>query len=431
MQSFFDPICVNQWDGYLGLGPLNQGITGEGEVEHFDTVVKHLHDALPRPIFALRLTDDDQSSQLLLGGIDRSLYLGCLVWHDVKPMEMDVDIFWNLSVQSSSIGDVALPEVDSAVLDSSAAFSLGPSYAVAAFVKQTEGWFCGARDEFTGVIQNVGCDAAFFEFGFGPCDSTVDALVIQVDDVAYSMTEMTTPLNEDDAMDIDSDVDKWCLLTLLPDENLSGWLLGQQFFEDYFVAFDFLENKIGLAPTRTADNEDSPLCPDDELLDIHNTAPSSSSSAPTLSPSDGAQSNANSQSPAPSLPENQDLSVPPDSFDSDFPTQAPTPGDSSVIASPVPIITKAPSREPTVAPHRNVIPPHSSPRSPTISPYSSFDGTDTENSAIVIPVVVGTAFLALVTFCAMKHRREQGRYRRAGWSDGYTMGGDLELRDFS
>jgi hypothetical protein len=426
MESYYDQSCPNQWDGYLGLGPLNEGLTGEGQVEHFATVIKQLHDTLPRPIFALHLTGDELSSELLLGGIDRNLYSGCLVWHDVQPLEMGVDILWDLKVESSRVGGVELPLVDTAVLDSSASFSLGPSSVVAAFLKQTPGWYCGTRDEASGAIQSVSCDDTAFEFGFGPCDSPVDALVMNIDGVAYNLTEMTTPLSTDEVVEVDDsdlNVDQWCLLTLLPDENLSVWLLGEQFFLSNFAAFDFNENKIGLAPKRTAENNDSPLCVDDEAIDIYNgvTMNPTSSPIPTYAPT---IDEGYSKSPTPSYNGDEESSLAPFSIQTNLPTETTIPGTTASPAT-VPAITMTPSRQPTLAPHRTVIPPHTSPRSPTLPSENS------DNASSVIPLVVGATFLALLAFCVLKRQRGQGNYRRAAWSDGYTMGGDLELRAIS
>jgi hypothetical protein len=420
METYYDQACPNQWDGYLGLGPLNEGLTGEGQVEHFATVIKQLHDALPRPMFALHLTGDELSSELLLGGVDRTLYSGCLVWHEVQPLEMGVDILWDLKVESSRVGDVELPLVDTAVLDSSAAFSLGPSSAVAAFLKQTPGWYCGTRGEESGAMQSVSCDTAAFEFGFGPCDSPVDALVLNIDGISYKLTEMTTPLSTDEVVEVDDadvNVDQWCLLTLLPDENLSVWLLGEQFFLSNFVAFDFHENKVGLAPKRTDENDESPLCADDEDIDIYNgvTMNPKSSPFPTYAPT---IDEGFTKSPTPSFFEEEGSSLTP------FPSETMIPG-TTTSPAPVPVLTKEPTQQPTLAPHRNVLPPQTSPRSPTLPSENS------DNAASFIPLVVGATLFALLAFCLFRERRGVRNYRRAAWSDGYTMGGDLELRSIS
>ncbi|GAX11686.1 hypothetical protein FisN_7Lh054 [Fistulifera solaris] len=405
MESYYDQACPNQWDGYLGLGPLNEGLTGEGQVEHFATVIKQLHDALPRPIFALHLTGDELSSEILLGGIDRTLYSGCLVWHDVQPLEMGVDILWALKVESSRVGGVELPFVETA---------------------QTPGWYCGTRGEASGAMKSVSCDTTVFEFGFGPCDSPVDALVFDIDGVAYYLTEMTTPLSTDEVVeveDLDSNVDQWCLLTLLPDENLSVWLLGEQFFLSNFVAFDIHENKVGLAPKRIAENDGSPLCADDEDIDIYNgvTMNPNSSPFPTYAPT---IDEGYTKSPTPSYFEEEGSSLAPFSSETNFPTETAIPR-TTASPAPIPVPTKDPSHQPTLAPHRNVVPPHTSPRSPTIPSENS------DNAASVIPLVVGATLFALLAFCLFKERRGQRNYRRAAWSDGYTMGGDLELRAIS
>lgn len=441
MTPFEEPPCVNQWDGYLGLAPAKQGITGEGQVEHFATVIQHLHEALPHPIFALHLTTEKNApAHLILGGVDRSLYSDCLVWHDVEPLEMedgrDADILWNLQVQASYVGDYSLPSVDFAILDSSVAEITGPAYAVAALVEHTDGWFCGAQDEFDYSIQNVSCYHSPFEFAFGPCNSPVEPLTIQVNDTKYIITDLVIPLDEDEVVNVDdSDVDEWCFLMVLPNDELPGWLMGQPFFYNYFVALDFQRNKVGLASMRTAEDKDAPLCPEEAFLDIHNNAATNNTFIPTLAPSTG---NGSDSTQAPSQGENTESSEPVPA-ETNVPTQEPfssrsgAPQDATAdtaIPTPGPVVvTEVPIPDPTMAPHREAIPPHSLPHPPTLPPYSSSQSP--ESASTIVPIVLGAAVLAFLVFCLMKRRERQGRYRRAAWSDGYTMGGDLELRAIS
>ena len=142
----------NGWDGYLGLGPTNEGFTEQGFQEDLPTLLGTLkrEKLLPHSVFSLYLDAQDDyppipdgqdrsepvgvlpsraSSEIVFGGVKSSHYKGCLNWHNLRPYTMSdgtmEDVIWNFDIEGVRVGNVNLPDSKIAIIDSRASVTIG------------------------------------------------------------------------------------------------------------------------------------------------------------------------------------------------------------------------------------------------------------------------------------------------------------------
>ena len=203
------------FDGILGLGPQALSISNVPTV--FSQIT--LQQLIPDPSFSLYLTPDSSGSQLLLGGLDSSLYTGSLQYHKTAK-----DDYWSVSLASIYLNDDKKSLSDSiAILDSGASIIAGDSYLISYI------------NSYIGTIPS-NCNGI----------SNLPTLTIEIDDYQYKLTPGDYVLNSTNGC-------------VSPFQTAESWVegvehflvLGQPFLRKYFSQFSFSNNTIGLAPANS------------------------------------------------------------------------------------------------------------------------------------------------------------------------------------
>jgi hypothetical protein len=141
------------------------------------------------------------SSQLVLGGVDQSHYIGCLQWHDLVPnqatttsttqefhnsqteavVENPTNTYWAVSLDKVRVGGTNLDNSSTgsslAIVDSGSSYMVGPQAAVSKLVKMNNAKCfvlqqdnpkqvdCSSEDGFDGALLKS-CDDPFFNLEF-------------------------------------------------------------------------------------------------------------------------------------------------------------------------------------------------------------------------------------------------------------------------
>lgn len=213
-----------------------------------------------------------QSSELILGGVNQDHYLGCLKWHNLLGENSqqgegdgiigDYNNYWSLKLDDVKVGGTTLHKDSSssenelvAVLDSGSSYIVGPQEPVARLVQlnkakcfrmESVGSEKGSSDPkevdcndpsgFDGAVLN-NCDDPFFSVEF-VMDGEV--YVLEKNDLMVHLETIFGTV---------------CILRVVASQGMNGWILGDAFLNKYYSAFDFENQKLGLAlATQSADD---------------------------------------------------------------------------------------------------------------------------------------------------------------------------------
>jgi len=201
-------------------------------------------------------------SEIVFGGVHHAHYQGCLKWHDVVDLSEyeDAGCFWALSLQGIRVQDEDLPFGEFAIIDSGSTFVLGPAKGIGKYL-ELNGVECFDLDDFGDAIK-VECNEEFgFDVAATTCENDLIPLSFFVGGEQYDITK------DELLMKVETDSGEICFLRIMSDfEISSGWVLGDVFMDRYFAAFDFENNRIGLAVA--AANASGSYCEEDWPLDI-------------------------------------------------------------------------------------------------------------------------------------------------------------------
>mmetsp|Transcript_60640 Transcript_60640/g.72881 ORF Transcript_60640/g.72881 Transcript_60640/m.72881 type:complete len:787 (+) Transcript_60640:275-2635(+) len=252
------------------------------------------------------------ASELVLGGVNQNHYEGCLNWHDVQshvktdekgnaaPSEM-----WEFALADVQVGGESMmvvrdvtdfdddfytlddddhtrtrtlkkerPPASYALLDSSSSFLIGPTAGV--------GWYAFYNDAACLRYNNFGGSSivdCLDDEGFDSAMMDCDRPLLSLDFVPYGSTtssgdsDIVYSFEKDDLLilvDTDTVVSsgisediQFCLLRVMSSPSATGWVLGADFFNKYYAAFDYGNRRIGLAPAVELDDD---ICTDDLIL---------------------------------------------------------------------------------------------------------------------------------------------------------------------
>jgi cathepsin D len=288
--------CAGE-EGLFGLG------FSEISSHNFPTAISNLKGILKNPVFSLYLdsSEDDYpvdslideldalkggdpqpvkhalsaNSQIIFGAVDHQHYEGCLHWHELGQFhDSEGDIFkgyWDIKLDHVRVQGVDLPSSEIAIVDSGSTFLVGPSDAVSAIAitNEMDCFDLSNPDE----PEFVDCDSPEgFDAAAADCALPMYDLEFTVDGVTHRLTK------EDLLVVVETTLGPICILRVMSDLQLRGWILGDIFFNRYYAAFDFEMNRVGFAPR--VQNALGQPCEADWPLDIHNKG----QGLPTLNP---------------------------------------------------------------------------------------------------------------------------------------------------
>lgn len=194
-----------------------------------------------------------RASELILGGVNQNHYLGCLKWHDLvgNGGSSEFGNYWSVNLDDVKVGGTTLNREDSwsddivAVLDSGSSYIVGPQEPIARLVElnnakcfrmdhstssepQPKEVDCNDPNGFDGAVLN-NCEDPFFSVEF------------IIDGEVYVLEK------EDLMVDLETVFGTVCIIRVVASEGMNGWILGDAFLNKYYTAFDFENQKLGLA----------------------------------------------------------------------------------------------------------------------------------------------------------------------------------------
>ncbi|CAN2390846.1 A1 Propeptide, partial [Pristimantis euphronides] len=208
-ESFF--LYYSHFDGILGLGYPSLSVSGATPV--FDTMWSE--GLIPKEVFSVYLSRLN-SSVVIFGGIDDSLYTGRLHWVPVTR-----ERFWQITIDSVALSDQVFACEDGcqAIVDTGTSVIAGHPKAISGIQKAI-----GATADVYGLY-HVTCSAA----------GSLPELIITIGGKPYPVP----------AAAYISQVSGSCTSGF---QTTAGpWILGDIFIREYFVAFDRGSNRVGFA----------------------------------------------------------------------------------------------------------------------------------------------------------------------------------------
>eukprot|EP00977_Amphora_coffeiformis_P025231 scaffold18778_cov154-Amphora_coffeaeformis.AAC.4 len=267
---------------------------------NFPTPINNLLGVLRHPIFSLNLNgevDDytqdfsstgtlapDQNgnlqlstgnstgahSELLFGGINRKHYDGCLNWHNLLETNSGPS-YWALSVDQVNVGSFTLVSSRTVtVVDSGSTNIVGP-IDIIGNIAARNGATCYQGSSVVDCTASGGFDVAEVR-----CSRPIADLEFIIDAVSYTLGK------QDMLEQIQGDT---CILRIqgIATKGPISFILGDPFFNKYYLVFDFGNTEIGIAQT-VRDNQNP--CEADAYLDVSSSFSTDPSGAPPASHAD-------------------------------------------------------------------------------------------------------------------------------------------------
>ncbi|XP_075061437.1 cathepsin E-A-like [Mixophyes fleayi] len=227
-QSILEPgrtFVLAQFDGVLGLGYPSLAVGSAVPV--FDQIMKQ--NLVQEPIFSFHLNKDDDNQyggELILGGIDKSLYKGPIHW-----IPLTEKGYWQIRLDNIKVrGEIAFcPNGCEAIIDSGTSLITGPSADIKLLQK-----LIGASPLSFGEFA-VDCEEA----------SSLPIVTFTIGQKDYTITPTQYVLQEHMGKS------PLCLSGFqpmdLPTNHGPLWILGDIFMSKFYSVFDRVHDRVGLA----------------------------------------------------------------------------------------------------------------------------------------------------------------------------------------
>uniref|UniRef100_A0A8C5R2A4 cathepsin E n=1 Tax=Leptobrachium leishanense TaxID=445787 RepID=A0A8C5R2A4_9ANUR len=220
-QSVMEPgrtFVHAQFDGVLGLGYPSLAVAGAVPV--FDKILQQ--NLVDKPIFSFHLMNDAEShhgGELILGGIDESLYKGTLHWVPITHKG-----YWQIRIRGKV---VFCQNGCEAIIDSGTSLITGPTPNIQA-LQETLGATPTVYQEFFVECARIP-HLPSITFTIGNRDYTLTS-------DQYKTKKETACMTGFQAMDIHA-------------KSGPLWILGDIFMSKFYCAFDREHDRVGLAKT--------------------------------------------------------------------------------------------------------------------------------------------------------------------------------------
>lgn len=220
-----------------------------------------------------------ESSELIIGGVNQEHYLGCLHWHAlIRPSSaaganasgsgiQDFEKYWSVRMDDVKVGGTALKGSAAsngeliAVLDSGSSYIVGPQEPVAHMVQLNQAK-CFRMEDESSDPKEVDCDdpMGFDGAVLNNCDDPFFSVEFVIDGKVYNLEK------EDLMVHLETLFGTVCIMRVVASQGMNGWILGDAFLNKYYTAFDFENQKLGLAlSAEFADDR----CDRDQDLDVN------------------------------------------------------------------------------------------------------------------------------------------------------------------
>ena len=165
----------------------------------------------------------------------------------------------NVRTEKSSLSESHL-----AVVDSGSTYVVGPAMDVGKYCKENHAMcFQLNSDGNMDKDSNVSCDNwQGFDVAVVPCEADVSDLIFQADGMTYKLGKKEL------VMSVDTSHGVLCVLKVNGSAMLPGWVLGDPFLMKYYTAYDFGQQRVGVAIS-TKNSAVTDNCEADSHLDIN------------------------------------------------------------------------------------------------------------------------------------------------------------------
>lgn len=205
---------LGKFDGILGLGFDSISVGGVNSPFH-NMVNQGL---LDEPVFAFYLGDMNDG-ELTFGGIDTSKFTGELNYIPLKSAT-----YWEIELEGVELQGNAVTTVKSAIVDSGTSLITGPKREVDKLARTI-----GATRMPTGQYTV-------------PCNATLPAIDFKLGGQTYTLK----------GKDFIIDSNGICLFAIMPMDIPAPagplWILGDVFMRKFYTVFNFVDQKVGIAP---------------------------------------------------------------------------------------------------------------------------------------------------------------------------------------
>ncbi|CAB9528383.1 Pepsin A [Seminavis robusta] len=206
-------------------------------------------------------------SELVFGGVNQKHYEGCISWHELGQFSLrDGSVFqgyWDFKLDTVKLGDSPLSASSTlALVDSGSTYVVGPIDAVGYVAEQNQAvCFTMDKDDPNADPSIVDCTSPF---GFDA--ASIDCDQKQFFSIEFVADETSYFLGREELVDvIETSVGPLCLLKIMGNHDIPGWVLGDTFLAKYYSVYDFVNKRVGFAESSP---HSSTICDLDLPLDL-------------------------------------------------------------------------------------------------------------------------------------------------------------------
>ena len=207
----------------------------------------------------------DDSSRLVLGGVDQQYYQGCTSWHNVQDVDQDEEDAWQIHMEGVSLGREDLPQEGSqvAILDAST-YALGVPWPVFQRLITALEMICVTEDADNIPTPMDECPSDLTAWQEVNPRLVVDCEKEFVGSLEFLVGIETYTLKQEDL--VVSQVTPHLPICIVEMQPNKAWVLGGVFLNKYHSVWDWSGRRIGLAVASKNPNHE--ICVEDWMYDV-------------------------------------------------------------------------------------------------------------------------------------------------------------------